>query len=139
MKRLGDLERAVMDVLWSTGQPATVREVVTALTDRDLAYTTVMTVLDRLTRKELVRREPAGRAWRYSPVRSRDAYVAELMLEALELTGDRDAALIHFAQSVSGSEADVLRDALTEQAAAAGSPAASPARSERRPDARGDG
>src|SRR5690606_30339925 len=136
LKRLGDLERAVMDVLWNAGQPATVREVVTALADRGLAYTTVMTVLDRLTRKELVRRQPAGRAWRYSPVRTRDAYVAELMLEALDLTGDRDAALVHFAQSVSGPDADVLRDALTEQAAESPGRVESPGRpgSSERPD-----
>jgi len=39
--------------------------------------------------------------------------VAELMLTALAQTGDRDAALARFAESVSGAEAEVLRDALT--------------------------
>jgi hypothetical protein len=38
--------------------------------------------------------------------------VTELMLTALDQTGDRTAALTRFAQSVSGIEADVLRDAL---------------------------
>lgn len=46
------------------------------------------------------------------PVAGRDAYIAELMLDALELTGDRDSALIHFARSVSPPEAEVLRRAL---------------------------
>lgn len=50
--RLGDLERAVMDVLWEQTEPMTVREVGRALADRDLAHTTVMTVLDRLAKKE---------------------------------------------------------------------------------------
>ena len=45
---LGDLEQAVMDVLWSTDSGLTVREVLAGLTGRDLAYTTVMTVLSRL-------------------------------------------------------------------------------------------
>lgn len=112
MNRLGDLERAVMDVLWSRPSPATVREVAAALTDRELAYTTVMTVLDRLSRKGFLDREPDGRAWRYRPVQSREAYVAELMLDALQLTGDRAAALVHFAKSVPAAEADVLRRAL---------------------------
>ena len=112
MNRLGDLERAVMDVLWSRPSPATVREVVAALADRQPAYTTVMTVLDRLSRKGFLDREPDGRAWRYHPVRARDAYVAELMLDALRLTGDRDAALVHFAKAVPDAEADVLRRAL---------------------------
>ena len=101
-----------MDVLWESPEPMTVRQVGNRLTDRDLAHTTVMTVLDRLAKKGFVRRERAGRAWRYRPAATREAYVAELMLTALDETGDRQAALTRFARSVSGSEADVLREAL---------------------------
>jgi predicted transcriptional regulator len=107
-----------MEVLWahedSGGEPATARELGRALADRDLAYTTVMTVLDRLAKKGFLRRTRDGRAWRYRPAASREGYVTELMLGALDLTGDRDAALAHFAQSVSGDEAAVLRRALEE-------------------------
>ena len=112
VNRLGDLERAIMDVLWGTPQSLTVREVSAQLTERDLAHTTVMTVLDRLAKKGFARRERDGRAWRYRPAATREAYVTELMLTALDQTGDRTAALTRFAQSVSGVEADVLRDAL---------------------------
>lgn len=112
VNRLGELERAVMDALWSCGRPATVRDVCTDLAGRSLAYTTVMTVMDRLSRKGLLTRELTGRAWRYQPARTRDAFVAELMLEALDLTGDRDSALAHFARAVSAPEAEVLRKAL---------------------------
>lgn len=101
-----------MEVLWDTDRPLTVREVSIGLVERDLAHTTVMTVLDRLAKKGFARRERDGRAWRYRPAATREAYVAELMLTALEQTGDRDAALARFAQSVSGAEADVLREAL---------------------------
>jgi len=117
--RLGDLERAVMDVLWDrdpAADPVTVRDVAEALQDRDLAYTTVMTVLDRLAGKGMVSRERAGRAWRYQPAASREAYIAQLMLDALDLAGSRDAALVRFARSVTGTEAEVLRAALTDQA-----------------------
>lgn len=120
MTRLGDLERAVMDVLWDGAIPpagVTVRDVAEALQDRDLAYTTVMTVLDRLTGKGMVKRERDGRAWRYRPTASREAYVAQLMLEALDLSPSRDAALVRFARSVTGTEAEVLRAALTDDAA----------------------
>jgi predicted transcriptional regulator len=72
-----------------------------------------MTVLDRLAKKGFARRERDGRAWRYRPAATREAYVAELMLTALDQTGDRVAALARFAQSVSGAEAEVLREALT--------------------------
>jgi predicted transcriptional regulator len=112
--RLGELERAVMDVLWDRGAPATVREVADALAARGLAYTTVMTVLDRLAGKGMVERERAGRAWSYRPAAPRAAYVAQLMLDALELAGSKDAALVHFARSVTGDDADVLRAALAE-------------------------
>src|SRR5207245_2135537 len=55
--RLGDLERAVMQALWSAPAPLTGREVAAALSRPDLAYTTVLTVLTRLENKELVRRD----------------------------------------------------------------------------------
>ena len=112
MNRLGELERAIMEVLWVSPDPMTVRQVGNCLTDRDLAHTTVMTVLDRLAKKGFVRRQRAGRAWRYRPAESREAYVAELMLTALDQTGDRQAALTRFARSVSGAEAEALRVAL---------------------------
>jgi predicted transcriptional regulator len=114
---LGDLERVVMDMLWERREPASVRDVARALADRDLAYTTVMTVLDRLAKKGFARRERAGRAWLYTPAASREAYVAQLMLDALDLTGDRGAALVRFARSVPGNDADLLRETLSQTAA----------------------
>ncbi|TQM67277.1 putative transcriptional regulator [Actinomadura hallensis] len=117
MKGLGELERTVMEVLWARedagDQAATARDVSRALAgDRDLAHTTVMTVLDRLAKKGFLERERDGRAWRYRPVASREDYVTELMLGALNETGDRDAALAHFVRSVSEDEIDVIRQTL---------------------------
>jgi predicted transcriptional regulator len=101
-----------MDVLWESTEPLTVRQVGLRLTDRDLAHTTVMTVLDRLAKKGFARRERDGRAWRYRPAADRETYVTELMLHALDQTGDRSAALASFARRVSEAEAKVLRRAL---------------------------
>src|SRR5690625_5544301 len=82
---LGDLERAVMDHLWSAPESQTVRQVHEALSSRrDLAYTTVMTVLQRLAKKNLVSQIRDDRAHRYTPVRGRDELVAGLMVEALD-------------------------------------------------------
>ncbi|MEO3785864.1 BlaI/MecI/CopY family transcriptional regulator [Actinocorallia sp. B10E7] len=114
MKGLGELERAVMEVLWAREEPATAREVGRALAGRDLAHTTVMTVLDRLAKKNFLVRERDGRAWSYRPADTREGYVTELMLGALALSGDRDAALAHFARSVTGDEAAALRRVLEE-------------------------
>jgi predicted transcriptional regulator len=112
VNRLGELERAIMEVLWDSSEPLTVREVSNGLPEHNLAHTTVMTVLDRLAKKGFARRNRDGRAWRYRPAATRESYVAELMLTALDQTGDRSAALAAFAQSVTGSEAHVLREAL---------------------------
>jgi predicted transcriptional regulator len=112
VNRLGELERAIMDVLWDSTEPLTVRQVGLRLTNRDLAHTTVMTVLDRLAKKGFARRGRDGRAWRYRAAANRETYVTELMLHALDQTGDRSAALASFARRVSDSEADVLRRAL---------------------------
>jgi len=115
---LGDLERAVMDHLWSAPESQTVRQVHEALsTRRDLAYTTVMTVLQRLAKKNLVSQIRDDRAHRYAPVRGRDELVAGLMVEALDQaanSGDRRAALVHFVERVGLDEADALRRALDE-------------------------
>ncbi|MGH3098457.1 MAG: BlaI/MecI/CopY family transcriptional regulator [Streptosporangiales bacterium] len=112
--RLGELERDVMERLWAVDGPVTVRAVHGALAaERDLAYTTVMTVLDRLAKKGAVRRVREGKAYWYEPAATRDEMVAGLMHEALAGAGDdRSAALVHFVGQASQEEATALRDAL---------------------------
>ncbi|SDS77519.1 BlaI/MecI/CopY family transcriptional regulator [Microlunatus soli] len=112
---LGDLERRVMEELWSSAAPRSVRDVHAALTrERDLAYTTVMTVLDRLAKKGLVNRESSGRAYLYAAVQTREEMAADVMHEALEGTGqDRTAALVAFVDRVTPEEAATMREALS--------------------------
>lgn len=117
--RLGDLERAVMEQLWdsTTSRPtgASVRDVLEALpADRSLAYTTVMTVLDRLSKKGLVTRERDGRAWRYTPAGTRESLTAETMRASLGDASDRRATLLHFLDGATPEELDDLRAALSE-------------------------
>lgn len=118
LTRLGDLERAVMDHLWSTPEPQTVRQVHDQLSARrELAYTTVMTVLQRLARKNLVSQIRDDRAHRYTPTRSRDELVAGLMVDALDQAEDsrsKHAALVHFVEQVGIDEAAALRSALAK-------------------------
>jgi len=77
VRGFGDLEAAIMDQLWATGTAMTVREIHTALAaERDLAYNTVLTVTDNLYKKRWLRREPAGRAHRYTPLATRAEYGA---------------------------------------------------------------
>lgn len=119
--RLGDLERAVIEHLWSTAddhpEGRTVREVHDAIgLDRGLAYTTLMTVLDRMSKKSLVNRERDGRAWRYTPASSREELTSETMHHTLgELAGsERRSALLHFLDQSTPAELDELRAALAD-------------------------
>lgn len=103
-----------MEELWTSASPRSVREVHAALIrDRDLAYTTVMTVLDRLAKKGLVIRESAGRAYLYSAVQTREEMIADVMHEALNGSEqDRTAALVAFVDRVTPEEAATMREAL---------------------------
>jgi predicted transcriptional regulator len=118
--RLGDLERAIMDRLWAIDPPTpeaamSVREIHESLSqEREIAYTTVMTVLDRLAKKGLVTRERDGRAWRYLPQSTSEELTAHLLRDSLEHidTSDRRAAMLHFLDSASADEIDDLKAAL---------------------------
>ena len=67
---LGNLEIRVMEILWVRGE-SSVRDVFQKI-GRPLAYTTVMTTLERLFKKGLLLREKSGRAFLYSPAFSRE-------------------------------------------------------------------
>ncbi|MFC8094842.1 BlaI/MecI/CopY family transcriptional regulator [Streptomyces sp. NPDC057301] len=113
MRRLGDLEAEIMDRLWRWQRPATVREIVDDINEeRPLAYTTVMTVANILYNKGWLLRSKQGRAWAYTPVRSREQYAAALMEDALGASEDRPVALTHFVQQMSPDEISALRKAL---------------------------
>lgn len=109
--RLGTLERQLLDIVWTGGQ-FTVRDVNTRL-DGKIAYTTVMTTLDRLYRKGILDRTKRARAFVYSAVASReeiDAIVANDVVSGLlsdewptplpflsnlvDAVGERDRALL---------------------------------------------
>jgi predicted transcriptional regulator len=108
---LGTLELELMEILWTNGERS-VRDVVPKLS-RPLAYTTVMTTLDRLFKKGLLDRHKSDRAFFYSPSLSRQdwerrragslvaGFLAgpnpsrELLLSCLlEAVGEHDATLL---------------------------------------------
>lgn len=117
--RLGELERAVMDRLWADqdGRWFTVREIHESLAaSRARAYTTVMTVLQRLAKKGIVAAKRDGRAHRYQATRSRGDMTADLMRQALEDASpeDRRIALVAFVATASSEERAALRSALAD-------------------------
>ncbi|MFC0107352.1 BlaI/MecI/CopY family transcriptional regulator [Kibdelosporangium aridum] len=113
---LGDLESAVMTVLWDAGEPAKVRDVLATLdTGKPLAYTTVMTVLDNLHRKGWVRRQLDGKAYLYEPALTRAEAATRALREVLDSSGDPEAVLLQFASTVSEREVEVLRSGLRKK------------------------
>jgi predicted transcriptional regulator len=110
--RLGELELAVMEYVWKHGSDVTVPEVHEHLMrTRDLAYTTVMTVMTRLYEKGLLERidERRPQPHRYRPALTREDYSAGLMLDVLDEFGDRPAVLARFVERISARDAEVLR------------------------------
>lgn len=81
---LGDLEKAVMDVLWEKGE-ATGREVFKEIgKGRSLAFTTILTVMDRLLKKGLIKRIKRGKLFVYTPSMSKDDFVRQVSREVLQ-------------------------------------------------------
>jgi predicted transcriptional regulator len=122
MARFGDLEAAIMDVMWAAGGPRPVREVARELNrDRPLAFNTVQTVMENLFRKGWLGRDMNGRAYWYVTVRSREDYVAGLLGEALAAARDPAATLVRLLEDMDPAEGAHLRAALNA-AARGGSP-----------------
>jgi predicted transcriptional regulator len=115
MGTLGELERSVMDVLWNSPEPLSATELREALSSRDLALTTVHTVLSRLEAKDFVRRQRSVRPHKYQATSSREDHMAELMHEVLGQAPDREAVLARFLGSASHDETDLLRQLLSHQ------------------------
>ena len=94
--RLGALEREVMAVVWKAGE-ISVREACERL-DASVAYTTVMTTMDRLFKKRLLARRKVGRAFVYSAAATRDemedAVTTELVQSLLQRQGGEPLPLL---------------------------------------------
>jgi predicted transcriptional regulator len=113
---LGVLEREVMDAVWKAGE-ATVRDT-QSLLSRQVAYTTVMTTLDRLYKKGLVVRRRPGKAFVYRAAQTRqqtEAAMASGLVTGL-LTGDAARPILSNLVDAVGSHDDAadLLDALEQ-------------------------
>ncbi|MGE3765656.1 MAG: BlaI/MecI/CopY family transcriptional regulator [Kofleriaceae bacterium] len=91
MRALGDLEERLMTILWEES-PLSVRDVCTRMKRTKLAYTTVMTTLDRLHRKGLLARTKQGNAFLYVPAIDRAEYQRRVVETALAPMFEQGAA-----------------------------------------------
>nr|WP_246405612.1 BlaI/MecI/CopY family transcriptional regulator [Modestobacter versicolor] len=119
---MGELERTVLEHLWAVEGPVTATRLRDDFAGRNLALTTVHTVLTRLEQKGFVEHDDA-RPRQFRARGSREEHVADLMHEVLGQAGDRQAALARFVGSVGDDEVRMLRELL-----AAADPDAAPQR-----------
>jgi len=106
---LGELERALLDLLWAAEEPLSAYQLLELLPERSLAPTTVLTVLSRLERKGFVATERGARPHLFRAVGTRAEHAAELMHQILGDGADRLAVLEHFVGGVAPAEAEALR------------------------------
>lgn len=108
--RLGPLEQELLEALWRRNN-ATVRELI-GNGDSKLAYTTVMTTLDRLYKKNLLSRTAEGRAFRYEPRYSPEQLQKEAageMIRELLVSNEASALpLSYLVEAVSEHDAQLL-------------------------------
>lgn len=109
----GQLEAAVLEFLWAVGEPSTPGQVHQSIAP-DLAYTTVMTVLNRLHKKGAAERERRGRAFVYWPSAVEAKHRADQMRDQLDAAVDRNAVLSSFVDALTHAEVDELRRILDE-------------------------
>jgi len=119
---LAPLELDCMNTLWPIGE-ATVREIREHLAERrPRAYTTIMTIMDRLARKGVVERRKVGRAYSYRPNLSMEAARAQALGQVLEnfFGGSREALLAQLGGDLQPARSDSnLGQGLRARAAAA--------------------
>ena len=107
----GTLESEVLGILRAAAGPLTpgeVRERLAGSGQRELAYSTVVTIMSRLQAKGLLSRHRAGRGFCYAPV-DEASLAAGRMSHALGSGSDRDAVLSRFVSGLSGRDAELLR------------------------------
>jgi predicted transcriptional regulator len=109
----GELERAVLTVLWSADSalsPGEVRDRLTGGGTGELSYSTVVTILSRLHDKGVLLRKREGRSFRYSPVVADVAGLAARQLnDVLDQHDDRAAVLTRFVADLSDKDEELLR------------------------------
>lgn len=85
-RTLGELEKDIMDVMWQKGQ-LSIRDVVSLLSvKRKIAYTTVLTVMNRLVQKGLLTRRLHKTAYFYKPKIDKDSFIASVAHQIVKTT-----------------------------------------------------
>jgi predicted transcriptional regulator len=98
----------VLESLWQRESAASVRDLQPGFPE--IAYTTLMTTLDRLHRKGVLSREKQGRAFLYRPELTRPQFESARAADAFRaaIEGGGSLALSYFVQAVGDHDRDLL-------------------------------
>jgi len=102
-KVLGELESNVMEIVWRAKKPVSVSDVINILSkQREIAYTTVMTIMGRLTDKGLLKRTASGKAYIYKPMYSKDTFLSRISRQIIRnlVSSFGDTAIAHFTEEL---------------------------------------
>lgn len=106
---LGDLEKEIMEVMWANNQPLTVRIVYESISrKRKIAYTTVMTIMGRLTKKGFLKTKASGKAYIYQTALSKDKFLTKVSRQIIQnlISSFGDTAIAHFTKELEKIPAD---------------------------------
>ena len=109
-RALGPLEAQIMEAIWDRG-PSTVRDVLNVLLDdRQIAYTTVMTVMGNLVEKGLLEQTRSGRTYVYATTVKRSEFVRSQIKSIMDILLDSftEPALSYFIERLSGGDSAQL-------------------------------
>lgn len=106
---LGDLEKQVMDTLWLKKEAAGKEVFIEIRRSRAIALTTVLTVLERLVKKGIVKRLKSDGVYMYTPVFTREEFADKISQAVMK--GVLDIA----ASSAVASFVDILADTDPEE------------------------
>ncbi len=92
-----------MEIIWKAEEAVSVSEVVSKLNrKKNVAYTTVMTIMGRLNTKGLLKRQLKGKAYFYKPVYSKDIFLTRISRQIIRnlVSSFGDKAIAHFAEEL---------------------------------------
>ncbi|NPA52341.1 MAG: BlaI/MecI/CopY family transcriptional regulator [Aquificae bacterium] len=93
----GELEEKVINIIWEK-KSGTVSEVREILGKEKFAHTTIMTILDRLYKKGILKREKEGKGYRYFPLITKEEFEREVAKKVIKdiVKGKPDVAIAAF-------------------------------------------
>jgi len=106
-KVLGESESEIMEIIWQSKAPISVRTVTQKLQKkRQIAYTTVMTIMGRLVDKGILKRKELRKAYLYQSSYSKDKFLIRVSRQIIKnfMASFGDTAVAHFAEEINKLE-----------------------------------